>query len=190
MISASYYDKPFVVDLLTRAFDNNNSVNYVVKQDNKRITRIRRLMDYSFELCYTYGNVYLTGDRKGAVLLLLPHTKKLTPHTVLLDLKLVFGSMGISRLFKVLSRESQIKKFYPKELMYLWFICVDPQYQGQGLGSQMLQYVINESNLRRLPLYLETSMERNMPFYERFNFKKYNELCFTYVLHMYKRALE
>lgn len=189
MIRATHNEKKLVVDLLTRAFDNNISVNYVVKQDKKRVTRIRRLMEYSFELCHAFGDIYLTPEKNGAVLLLMPQNKKTTLKTIWLDLKLAVGSIGMSRILKVLSRESKIKKFYPKELMYLWFICVDPLCQGQGIGSKILQFVIEESNKRKLPVYLETSMAKNRPFYERFNFIKYNELSFTYRLYMYKRVV-
>lgn len=33
-------DKQLVIEILTEAFDDNKSVNYVVKQDGKRVERI------------------------------------------------------------------------------------------------------------------------------------------------------
>jgi len=52
MKKARYTDKELVVDILTRSFNANQSVNYIVKQDKKRIKRISALMDYLFEVCY------------------------------------------------------------------------------------------------------------------------------------------
>jgi hypothetical protein len=69
MIQAAYKDKYLVVDILTKAFDSNKSVNYVVKQDRKREKRIRKLMDYSFELCWESGEVYLSYHLKR-----IPHS--------------------------------------------------------------------------------------------------------------------
>jgi hypothetical protein len=64
MIQAKYSDKTLVVDILTQAFESNKSVNYVVKQDKKRQSRIRILMEYSFEVCWEFGEIYLADDKK------------------------------------------------------------------------------------------------------------------------------
>jgi len=50
MINANPNDRALVVNLLAQSFDDNQSVNYIVKQDDKRIQRIRVLMDYSFAI--------------------------------------------------------------------------------------------------------------------------------------------
>ena len=39
MIKATYQDKDRVVDILAESFDDNQSVNYIVKQDKKRICK-------------------------------------------------------------------------------------------------------------------------------------------------------
>jgi ribosomal protein S18 acetylase RimI-like enzyme len=89
-----------------------------------------------------------------------------------------------------LDRESKIKKFHPKEFIYLWYVGVEPTDQGKGIGSSLLQDIINLSNKRKLPIYLETSTERNLPLYERFKFEKYQELNFNYTLYLYKKESE
>lgn len=37
MIKAVYTDKALIVDILTKSFDTNQSVNYIVKQDENRL---------------------------------------------------------------------------------------------------------------------------------------------------------
>lgn len=44
MISAKRSDKPLVTDLLSAAFNDNSSVNYIVRQDDKHKAWIRALM--------------------------------------------------------------------------------------------------------------------------------------------------
>lgn len=51
MLRADYNDKDRVVDILVSSFDDNKSVNYIIKQDTKRTQRIKRLMEYSFDIC-------------------------------------------------------------------------------------------------------------------------------------------
>lgn len=76
MIVATYKDKNLIVDILTKSFEDNKSVNYILKQDEKRIDRIRKLMEYSFEICNLFGEIFLSDDKKGCVLIMLSDKKK------------------------------------------------------------------------------------------------------------------
>jgi len=48
MINAKRTDKGLVTELLSAAFNDNLSVNYIIRQEDKRKERILALMDYSF----------------------------------------------------------------------------------------------------------------------------------------------
>ncbi len=58
-----------------------------------------------------------------------------------------------------------------RDYIYLLMIGVDPQYQGQGYGGQLLSGLIEESEQTGLPIYLETETENNVSVYEHFGFK-------------------
>lgn len=188
MIRAEYSDKKLIAEILAKSFNENKSVNYIVKQDGKREQRLRSLMEYSFEICYLFGDVFLTDDKKGCALIVLPDKKKTTPKSVLLDLKLIFSCIGLSNINKALSREGKIKNLQPKELLYyLWFIGVDPAEQHKGIGSTLLAEVIKEGKSKQRTICLETSTLSNIPWYEKFGFKIYNELDLGYQLFFLKR---
>ena len=57
----------------------------------------------------------------------------------------------------------------PQPFTYLRTLGVDPQMQGQGLGSALVQQVIRTA-VPTLPLYLETAKEANLAFYARHGF--------------------
>lgn len=188
MIKASYHDKGLVIDILTKSFDTNQSVNYIVKQDKNREKRVKALMDYSFEVCYLFGEVFLSENKKACALILYPDKKKTTLKSILLDIKLILQCVGISNIKKALSRESKIKKLQPKEPMYyIWFIGVNPEYQNSGIGSSLLEEVIADSRQKKRPLYLETSTLKNIPWYKKFGFDIYNELDLSYKLFFLKK---
>ena len=88
MIKANQGDKQLIVDILTKSFQSNQSVNYIAKQDSKRTERISSLMDYSFEVCHSFGDVFLSDDKKACALVLYPDKKKTTFKSILLDVKL------------------------------------------------------------------------------------------------------
>lgn len=55
----------------------------------------------------------------------------------------------------------------------LWFFGVNPEKQGKGLRSKILKYVVDHSkNLNGL-VYLETSTERNFPWYKKYGLEIY-----------------
>ncbi len=190
MIKANLDDKPLVLDILTASFIDNKSVNYIIQQDNKKHQRMRALMDYSFEICSLFGKVFLSDDRNACVMLIYPGRKQTTLKSVWLDIKLIFTCIGIANLFKAMARESKIKKIHPKERMcYLWFIGVDPISHGLGIGSKLLNEIIQECEKEERPIFLETSTMKNLPWYKKFGFEAYNELNLSYTLYFMKRDL-
>jgi len=191
MIKAKYSDKNLVVDILTKSFDTNQSVNYIVKQDAKRAQRVRALMGYSFEVCYLFGDVFLSDDKRSCALITYPDKKTTTFKSILLDVKLILFAVGLKNIKKTLARETLINKIQPKELKYyLWFIGVDPEYQNEGIGSILLDEIIEDSELKKRPIYLETSTLKNLPWYKKFGFQVYHELDLSYKLFFLKRQVE
>lgn len=188
MITADYKDKNLVVDILIKSFEDNKSVNYIVKQDRKRNQRIKKLMEYSFEMCYLFGEVFLSENKKGCVLIMLPDKKKTMLKTIMLDANLVRSSIGLLNIKKALNRESKIKEFHSDKLIYyLWYIGVEPKEQNKGIGTALMKDVLRESTNKNRPIYLETSTLKNIPWYERFGFKIYHELDFGYPLFFMKK---
>jgi ribosomal protein S18 acetylase RimI-like enzyme len=191
MKNTDYKDKNLVIDILTKSFDTNQSVNYIAKQDGKRLKRIRALMDYSFEVCYMFGDVFLSDDKKACALILYPDRKKTTLKSILQDIKLILSCIGIENIKKALARESKIKQLQPKELMYyLWFIGVDPECQNEGIGSILLDEIIKDSKQKQRSIYLETSTLKNLPWYKKYGFQIYNELELSYKLFFLKRECD
>ena len=188
MIKAQYKDRQEVVNILTESFDDNKSVNYIVKQDKHRTRRIRSLMEYSFDVCCRFGNVFLSEDRKGCALILFPDKKRTTLSTIIWDLKLIINCTGLSNLTKTISRESKINKLHPDELLYyLWFIGVKRKEQGKGVGTDLLKEVISIGEGMNRTICLETSTAKNIPWYKKFGFTTYHELDLGYKLFFMKR---
>lgn len=191
MRKANNLEKDLIVDILTQSFESNQSVNYVVKQNRKRIRRIRALMDYSFEVCKLFGEVFISDNKKACALIMYPDKKKTSLKAIILDIKLIIQCVGIRNVKRTLNREALIKKIQPKELMtYLWFIGVMPEDQNKGFGSDLLQTIIEYSNQNNRPVYLETSTVKNLPWYKRFGFEIYGEQDLSYRIYFLKRNLK
>ncbi|RYY71652.1 MAG: GNAT family N-acetyltransferase [Chitinophagaceae bacterium] len=184
MIKAKADDKAWVVNLLSQAFDENQSVNYIVLQDKNRKKRVKALMEYSFDICSMFGEVWLSDDRQACALIFYPEKKKITFKSIYFDIKLILKTIGITRISRALQREANIKAKQPKICMsYLWFIGVNPSHQKHGIGSKLLQEIIEYAKQQDRPVFLETSTLKNLPWYERFGFKIYDKLELGYTLY-------
>lgn len=190
MVFALQKDKAKVVEILTAAFVNNKSVNYLISQDGLKLFRVHELMAYSFEVCMLFGKVLISEDNKACALLLYPELKRISLRSIVLDLKLIFNSVGVRNVFRAIRREGLIKAKQPSVRMaYLWFIAVGPKYQKFGLGRRLLEEVIAHCTADDRPIYLETSTMENLPWYKKFGFEVYDTLTLTYKLYFLKRPL-
>jgi ribosomal protein S18 acetylase RimI-like enzyme len=181
-------DKEKLVSILAAAFDDNKSVNYIIRQDEKRNERIRALMAYSFDVCAGAGKIFASSDFCSYALVSYPDKRKTTTKSVLRDIKFIFACLGIFHVKKAMARESVIQKGHPQTpFTYLWFIGTEPSQQGKGIATTLLNEIIREAEQQNRPVYLETSTVSNISWYKKFGFKIYRELDFGYKLYCMKR---
>jgi len=91
--------------------------------------------------------------------------------------------MGIKLGLEAAKRSNPIRKFIEKvhveiisdEHWYLNELGVDPAFQGKGFGSSLMRYMLKKIDDQGLPVYLETSLEKNVRYYEKFGFKLIKE---------------
>lgn len=182
MRKATSEDRSLILDIITKSFYDNKSVNYVIKQGSREnnIKRIKSLVDYSYKLCLSHGEIWIDDTGTGCVMFLNPHDKKTSLNSILWDAQLALECIGINRVGKVLGRESKIKKNHPSTpFIHLWFIGVLPDHQGKGIGSNLIDIVLEKAKKQGLPIYLETSVLRNLDWYKKYGFKIYNDIKFS-----------
>ncbi len=59
-----------------------------------------------------------------------------------------------------------------KEYWYLSIVGILPEFQGKGLGPELIKGVLKKTDTIEVPTYLETFTPRNMTFYQRLGYKK------------------
>jgi ribosomal protein S18 acetylase RimI-like enzyme len=59
---------------------------------------------------------------------------------------------------------------------YLFFIGVDPAYQGKGYAGRLIRPVLERLDRKKIPCYLNTQNEKNVSLYEHFGFRVVDQL--------------
>jgi ribosomal protein S18 acetylase RimI-like enzyme len=126
------------------------------------------------------ASTWTTDDRSGAAIWIPPGRP---PSSVLDQLRFVpaFARFtGWSRLratsAAVETLERRRHDHAPAAHYYLAALGVEPERQGEGIGSALLAPVLEEADASGVPCYLETAVGRNVLLYERHGFDVVEEL--------------
>lgn len=80
---------------------------------------------------------------------------------------------------RFLKYQSVIDDLTPtREAMYLGPLCIEPGYQGQGIGSQLLECFNAAADIEGMDGFLHTGKESNIGLYEKHGFKVTQEAKF------------
>jgi GNAT superfamily N-acetyltransferase len=66
-----------------------------------------------------------------------------------------------------------------RELLPRWYLLyfgTRPERRGQGLGGALLRAALDRFDVERVPAYLESTCERNLPLYRRNGFAQHGIL--------------
>jgi ribosomal protein S18 acetylase RimI-like enzyme len=169
---------PTLIDVMARAFDDDPIANFFAAQDEKRQDRIRNMMAVGLrKLTMPYNETYTTEDLLGAAQWTPPGKWKLGMLQQIFLIPSMVRTTSVRRLPKVMGGLAAIEKKHPHEPhFYLLALGVEPEYQGRGVGTSLMRPVLERCDRERIPAYLESSKERNVPLYERNGFRVTEEM--------------
>jgi GNAT superfamily N-acetyltransferase len=158
---------------LTRAFDSDPVLNWMIRQDTKR----RRAFLVHFEtglrqLAMPHGHVYVTANLRG-VAVCVP-SDKWRPRTQdsLARLRAQLFVTGPGHLRPVRAALAGLEERRPtRPHLYFFELAVDPGWQGRGIGSSLLSHALAWCDRQGIGAYLENTKAVNHRLYERYGFQ-------------------
>ena len=165
-------DIPTAARTLARAFAEDPVMSWLTGNRPARFARVAQgFFAEEARRMSALGGGWITADGNGAALWSPPGTWNIG----LLDtLRLLPSSARLygTRLPRAGRALASMEEKHPREPhWYLSILGTDPSSQGKGLGSALLAPVLARCDRDGLPAYLESSNERNVPFYERNGFE-------------------
>lgn len=169
-------DEPTIKTALGRAFQDDPVFRWIVPDDALRRARLASVFGAFSEVYLPLGETYVASAGAGAALWAPAGVEPFTPEQAE-----AFGQ----RLFEVLGPDAEraaaldelLDEHHPEEpALYLQFVGVVREHQGQGLGSRMLTVVLERADASGTPAYLEATSPDNRRLYRRHGFEVLEEL--------------
>ncbi|HVE91371.1 MAG TPA: GNAT family N-acetyltransferase, partial [Actinomycetota bacterium] len=149
-------------------------LSHVLPDPQDRTARLPEYFEIFVRLGLRWGEAYELGETPDGAAVWQPPGADVTPEVAveagLTRLGEVVGADAVLRLGHALDFLESLRTGLPPEHWYLMVVGVTPSSQGRGLGSQLLQPVLDRVDAAGLPCYLDTGEPRNLPFYERLGF--------------------
>ena len=174
---ATRSEAPAMAAALGRAFFDDPVMSYLLRDDTSRTGRLEKMFSAFLYGHYLKGGATFTdAANAGASMGAAPGHAILSPLEIIGQGHRMLGAFGVA-VPRALRALSAVEKVHPKEPhWYLGVLGTDPSAQGKGVGGALLQPILDRCDAEGLPAYLESSKDRNVPYYERFGFRVTGEI--------------
>jgi ribosomal protein S18 acetylase RimI-like enzyme len=168
-------DIPRVAEVLGRAY----ATNPIILATYRGKGRVARRIQTNFESMFKYASgKSFVAELDSRVLGGFFVAK--WPACQAMSLKMMLPALravgGLGPLVRGMQWQRACKKRDPrKPHWHLKMIGVDPDFQGKGIGGQMMDVYCGIIDGSRLEAHHETDRSENVPFYERYGFKVVGE---------------
>jgi GNAT superfamily N-acetyltransferase len=169
---ASPDDVPKLALALARAFDGDPPMRWFLPDDERRVEQARLMFDVMLRRLHLMRDAcYTTSDVVGGALWVPPGRWRLSflqQMTLLPSMLRVFGR-GLGRAQRGLA---VMDSRHPREPhFYLDSLGVEPEWQGRGLGSALMQPILERCDREEIPAYLNAGSPRSRNLYTRHGFE-------------------
>ncbi len=163
---------PGAASAIAAGFFDNEIWVWMLPSDRRR----RRLLDRHYKLMIRRvfcprESAWTTPDCMGTALWMPPSRPRLTRGERFFE-TLSLLPQGVTALGRGGQMDALMAEHHPTEPhWYLNTLAVRPEGQRRGYGSALMEPGLAAADADRLPAYLETQREANIPFYARFGFE-------------------
>jgi GNAT superfamily N-acetyltransferase len=163
-------DFPAMARVLARSFHEDPLTRWLYPREASRDRHVERSFRMSLRRLAPQGQLYTTSDHAGAALWALPGQWREDLRQSVQTLALL--PPLLPRLVRTMRAMTRIELAHPlQKHFYLSVLGTAPDRRRQGIGSALIQPVLDLCDAERAPAYLETATEENVGFYARHGFE-------------------
>ena len=158
---------------LAKAFSDDPVMTHLIPASaSGRDARLAKLMSMEAKGALKHESMWSSADGQAHAIWKPPGTWKVGGVELVKQTPTAIAALR-GRLPLALSVLTGVEKKHPVDPPH-WYLAVlgtEPEGQGKGKGSAVMRPVLDLCDTEGVPAYLESSKEKNVPFYERHGFK-------------------
>lgn len=165
-----------VLEVMGRAFFDDPVSMYLFPDERKREAGFAAFTGLAIDAFGASGLVLTNDAVQGAAVWQRPSPN---PSSALAQLRMGLRMLWISgRRFREAARLGELMSEHHLRdpHYYLAALGTDPSHQRKGIGSALIQPVLERCDKERVPAYLESSKRANIPFYNKHGFEVIEEI--------------
>jgi ribosomal protein S18 acetylase RimI-like enzyme len=161
--------------MLRRAFMEDPFYKYIMPNERSRLKQLDWWMICLVRYGWEYGQINMTGEPiTGAAIWLKPE-KPLIHSIGMARMGMIWAPrmLGIRGFARMLEVSNEWEHLHEKESPHHWYLMVlgvDPPYQGRGIGSSLMQPVLERADQDGISCYIETMTQKDVGFYRKRGF--------------------
>jgi GNAT superfamily N-acetyltransferase len=163
-------DTASLTNVLARAFFDDPVMRWAIPSNMRRARIDRALFEVFVRAYQRLGETYTAANGSGAALWAPPGTQAVPDDEAVAfaaQLEEIAGA-DAPRLFELI--ELMDERHPQAPVYYLQLLGVDPNLQGRGIGSGLLDAVLAGADREGVPAYLEATSVRNAKLYGKHGF--------------------
>ncbi|HEY4376163.1 MAG TPA: GNAT family N-acetyltransferase [Acidimicrobiales bacterium] len=169
---ATEADIPAIGRALAAAFEDDPVWRWLVPSRTRWAAQAPRYFEHDAAQRLALHGAMVDDDVNAAALWGPPGHWRASPGDILGEMPVAFRLFrrAVPRALRVLTL---MERKHPDDVPH-WYLAVigtDPDHQGKGLGSALIHHVTDRCDEEGIPCYLESSKEKNVPFYARHGFE-------------------
>jgi len=174
---ATRVDVNLIAASLALAFEDDPVMAFLFPHPTSRVRRLKTFFQTGLSAQHlSHGLCFTDAGCAGAALWNPPGRWRITLAQILRASPGFVTALGtnIPRALRTLAAVQRAHPVIPH--YYLAVLGTRPNEQGKGLGSSLLRPILDRCDAEGLGAYLESSKERNIPFYQRHGFEVTGEI--------------
>ena len=174
---ATHDDVDAMAAQLARTFWDDPVTSYIFSNEARREAGLRAYFRTQMRADYLpFGGCYTTDGHAGSAIWAPAGKPLLTGLTAILTMIPVLRYVA-TNLPTTIRLLNMVESMHPHEPhWYLATLGTAVDRQGRGVGSSLMRPVLTHCDAEGIPCYLESSKERNVPFYRRHGFEVVEEV--------------
>ena len=170
-------------DLLARAFFDTDQWAAVVPDEAIRRSKLQQMFEGTLKTAEVAGGVSERSAGFEAVAVWLPPGQTFGFWSMVRSgfasarFMFTLPALPLGPMTRMLRQfDAEHKRRMPNPHWYLMALGVDPDHQGRGFGSALVDHGVRRADAEGMPIYLETESGPNVRFYETLGFDVLGEL--------------